>query len=313
MSNLQNPQLIYVKDLISNVANVSTMDIAGKKVLSQYTALQLHPGAGGKDMLIAVSPLPHPDALSLLDRQLENEKIAGSFAEEALKTAKESVSFGNGILTELGWSFVESLVNEQGAELLRLTKPFIDKVLDKYIDSYTEPIIEQQAEKVQSFFRHPEAESAAQDLARLDTRSALARMSADETKKAQAAAHQALESAQKAKIEISAGSEDQGVADLINAEQASTDAQTSANFARDASSSLKDAAEASGSVSHQVQIAASVAGATDAGASLRAAAQVEEAIKTTKAAAEIVEDARAARNAAEAAEAAKAILRAIPK
>jgi hypothetical protein len=218
------------------------------------------------------------------------------------------------MLKELGWSFVESLVNEQGAEILRLTKPFIDKVLDKYIDSYTEPMIEQQAEKIQGFFRHPGTDSAAQDLARLDTRSALARMSADETKKAQAAAHQALESAQKAKIEISAGSEDQGVADLNNAEQASTDAQTSANFARDASSSLKDAAEASGSVSHQVQIAASVAeaSASDAGASLRAAAQVEEAIKTTKAATQIIEDARAARNAAEAAEAAKAILRAIP-
>jgi hypothetical protein len=317
LSNLQSPERSYFEYLVEGVAVVPTMDVAEKKVLANYTASQLRYEVGlpigTEDTQIVVADLPHGDALNLLDGQLTTEKAAARFAGQAVKAAQESLSFANDALKDLGWSFVEGLIGEQAAEISRLAKPFVDKILDKYFENYTEPIITRQAEAVQHFFQHSETGEAAKALARGETRSAMALMSLSEANQARNTARQALESAQNASMDIKAGNDEKAQLELSDAERASTNSQKYAEFAKAAANSLKDTEQALLTGPDQTRVVVAAAEAAEAARALRVAADAEEAIKIARMTEQVVEDARAAKNAAEAAEAAKTLLRAIPR
>jgi hypothetical protein len=317
LSNLQTPERSFLEYLLEGVSAVPAMNGAQKKVLASYTASQLHYDIGlpigAEDTHIVVADLPHRDALKMLDDQLTTEKTASRFADQAVKAAEESLAFGNDALKDLGWSFVEGLIGEQGAEISRLAKPFVDQILDKYFEKYTEPIVEQQAETVRHFFLHSETEEAAKVLARSKTRSAMALMSFSEARSAQDTARQAMDSAQNAKTDFRAGNDDKAQMELTDAEHATTNSQKHAELAKAAANSLKDGEQTLLTGSNQVRVDVALGEAAEAARSLRAAAQAEEAIKMARTTAQVLEDARAAKNAAETAEAMKTVLRAIPK
>jgi hypothetical protein len=316
LTNPTSSTLEFCNAMFESIAGAPMMDSAAKRVLASYNATELHQKAGlsGEFRDVSTVPLSHGTALSTLDEQLATEKAANGFAEEAVKAAKESLNFGNDALKEVGWSFLDELIGEQAAQLSQFAKPLADKILDKYFEHYTEPIIERQAEVVRGLFRRSRTGFAtAQAAAKNEVQAAMALMSQKEAELAQNAAHKALDAAHSAKSASDAGDTDAADGALSKAEEASAQATRDANLAKTSTTSLSHLTDALKTSSTQTQIAIAAVGAADAAKALRNAAEVEEAIKTAKAAAQILEDAKAARSAAEAAEAAKALLRVIPK
>jgi hypothetical protein len=313
LSNLQSGEREFCEFLLESIAAVPTMDIAAKKELVRYTSMGLHQEGGllidAEHATVAVSAHPHGEALKALNEQLQMDKAAERFADEGEKAAQESLNLVNDQLKELGWSFVDRLIGDQASEISRLAKPFVDKILDSRFESYTEPIVKQQAERVRRFFQHPEAGTEARTLANKKTQSDIVLMSIDEAKLADKAARQALESARQAQKDAQIGNDGEASADMIEAQRASTQSMEDANFAKSAANSIRNFERVSLSGSDQIGIAVAI-DAADVARSLRAAVEVEEAIKTAKTALQLVEDARAVKNAAEAA---KTLLRVIPK
>ncbi|KAA6458702.1 hypothetical protein DYQ86_19315 [Acidobacteria bacterium AB60] len=317
LTGMQAGEREYFQLLVQGIAGVPTLDLSGQKELAGYTSMHLHQrGAllpNPEEAVDAAAVHAHGEALHALDEQLETEKAAKGFAEQAVKAAQESLNLGNDRLKELAWSLVERLIGDEAGEIARLARPFVDKILDNQFESYTEPLIKRQAERVRRFFQPGQTGEAARVLARKETQSAVVLMSANEAERAKASAEKALEAAQQAKADAEAGNADRAAAELGDAQLASGQAMEEAKLAKSAAAAVSDSGHALFTGSDQMKIAIAVAGATDAAKSLRAAAEAEAAINSAKNAARIVEDARAARAAAEAAEAAKTVLRVIPK
>jgi len=303
--------------LVSGVANAPLMDTATQRVLAAYTAVDLHQKAGlsGDFQEAAAASLPHESALNALDEQLVTEKAANSFADEAVKAAKESINFGNDALKEVGWSFLDGLIGEQAGQVSRLAKPLVDKILDKYFEYFAEPMIEMKAKSIQELFHRWETSFATpQAAARNEVQSAMALMSEREAELARNAAHEATQAARTAKSASDAGDTRAADKALRDAEEASVRATKNADLAKSATRSLSKLTDVFPAASStQTQVAIAAAGAAEAAKAMRAAVEVEDAIRAAKSAAQALEDAKAVQSAAEAAEAAKTLLRVIPK
>jgi hypothetical protein len=358
----QNPSgREYCGFLIDGIAAIPTMDMASKQSLASFAAQQLpydrELTAKIERPSIGPTSLPHRSALSIMDAQLSTERAASVLAEEANKATKELLShifdLGTDELKSIAWSFLDKLIAEQADAVDQLARPLIDKIIDKYFEKYTDPIVTKQAEAVQHLFDYPgSGPTAAKVAADSEMRSAMELMNATEAESAGDAANQALEAAQAAKIATNAGDTARADTELADAERASAQSLKAADLAKAASESMtkvpealraspneaRDATIAIGVIeatqgvqivtetSEAAKVARSAAQAAEAAKVARSAvqaaeaakvassaAQAAEAAKVARSAAEAVEAARAARGAAEAAEAAKLLLKTITK
>jgi hypothetical protein len=324
----------YCRFLLDSIAAIPTMDLVSKQSLAGYVAQQLY-----HDMKLPVNigsqgidttSLPHRSALTMLDGQLATERTASTLADEAAKATKELLSkilgLGNDKLESIAWSFVDKLIAEQAYAVDRLARPFIDKIVDKYFEKYTDAIVTKQAEAVRHLLEHPGSTPAdTKVVANSQTRSAMALMSTREAELARDAAHQALDAAETAKKAANSGDIVAADAELAKAERASAQALKAADLAKAASESLTKVSETLRAVPNQALTATIAIGAAESAQGVlittetaeaakvaRSVAQAVEAAKLAKSAAQAVEVAKSARGAAEAVEAAKVLLR-IPK
>jgi hypothetical protein len=323
----------YCRFLLDGIAAIPAMDMVSKQSLAGYVAQQLYhdikPVKIGSPE-IDTTLLPHRSALTMLDSQLSTERAASTFADEAAKATKELFSkilgLGNDKLESIAWSFADKLIAEQADSVDQLARPFIDKIVDKYFEKYTDPIVEKQAEAVRRLFEHPGSTSEAKVVANSQTRSAMALMNTKEAELARDAAQQALDAAQTAKKAASAGDTVAVNVELAKAERASAQALKAADLAKAASESITKVPGALRAAQNQTLTATIATGAVESAQGVliatetaeaaevaRSVAQAVEAAKAAKSAAQAVEAARSARGAAEAAEAAKLLLKVIPK
>jgi hypothetical protein len=314
LTSLEPSEDEYCRLLLGGIAQIPTMEPVSKQSLAGYLAQQLYPVLPAEESVIEAPPFSHRSALTMLDDQLAAERAANDFADEAAKAAKESLSFGNNELKSIAWSFVDKLIGQQAGAVDQLARPFIDEIIDKYFDKFTDPIVTKQAEAVRHLFEHPgSGSSAAKAAANRETQSAMVLMSAREAELARDAAHQSLEAAQAARMGANAGDTARADADLANAERASARALKDADLAKVASQSITTISRAVGEQPEETRVAISAIGAIEAAQGVQIATETAEAAKVAESAVEAVEAAKAARGAAEATEAAKVLLNAIPK
>jgi hypothetical protein len=247
-----------------------------------------------------------------LDKQLASEKAATWFADEAVKAAKESLSFGKDELRDIVWAFVEKLIGQQAEAVDQLVRPFVDEISDEYLEKYIDPIVERRAAAVRRLFQHAGTGTAdVETAANSAMRSAIELMNSTETRLARDAAEQAVQAAKAAQSYSASGDMERCDAELGVAERASVQAVKAADFARSASEAML----ASNTLKAESGAVAEVSAirAAEVARAIHTAAEAAEAAKAAKATLEAVEAAKATKNAEKAAEAAKLLLKAIPK
>jgi hypothetical protein len=296
------------------------MNLASKQSLAGYVAQHLYygmkPPVSIGEPAIDATPLPHRAALTMLDGQQASERVASEFADEAVKAARETLDFGSDKLKDIAWSFVDKLIADQADAVDQLAKPFIDKIIDKYFEEFTDSIVTKRAEAVRRLFEHPGSGASAMKVAANgETQAALGLMNARESELARDAASRALKAAEIAKIHANNGNTVAADAELASAERASDQALKSADLARAASESIMKVPEAlrAPNEARDATIAVGAVGgvriATEAAEAAKMAESTAQALEAAKAAKSALEAAEAAR----AAEAAKMLLKAIPK
>jgi hypothetical protein len=315
----------YLRFLLDGILAIPAMDLVSKQSLAGYVAQQLYrgmelPGNAGS-LERDTTLLPRQSALTILDNQLAAERTATTVADEAVKATKESLSqivgLGNDKLQSIVWSFVDSLIAEQAAVVEELVRPFIDTIVDKYFEKYTDPIVTKQAKTVRQLFEHPgSGPTEEKAIANGETRSAMALMNEREAELARDGAHKALDAAQAAKRAANVGDTLSADAELAKAERASAQSLKSADLASAASEALRAASNQALVATipiGAVEAADGVLIATEAAGVAKSVAQATEAAKLARSATQAVEAAKAVRDAAEAAEAAKLVLKVVPK
>ena len=316
----------YVRLLIEAVATVPVMNAAGKQTLAGYVALakyDIGTSSGAMGGWLERPGLPPQRSLVLLDEQLKREAAAGQFADEVTKGMRELMSKAFALetaeLRAIGWSFADTLLEAYSVKLEPLGRPYLDKVLDKYFERATEPVVATWSEQIRTGMSTNGLPPSAVT-ARLETHAALIAMNKAETAGAIQAARTATESVQAAKAAMKASETARADAELLRAERASSHALEAAGFAEAASESVLATAEVAAAIRAEAAGASIAATAAESARALRLVAGATEAAKAAKdaaraatRAAEAVEAARAARAAARAAEAATRLFRVIPK